>query len=79
MGRVIAVISGKGGVGKTTTAINLGQIEVKLGNHQQAKVIFEKILEYKHIAASEKNIIKYYFILICSSLFIFIFLFISGC
>ena len=43
-----------------TTAINLGQIEVKLSNFSEAAQIFEKLLLLKTISASELELVKYY-------------------
>ena len=43
-----------------TTAINLGQIEIKLGNYSDAQVIYEKLLTYKNITHAEKEVVKYY-------------------
>jgi len=43
-----------------TTAINLGQIEVKLGNYEHGSQLFEKILKYKNISLAEQNLVRYY-------------------
>jgi len=43
-----------------TSAINLGQIEVKLGRHLEAKKIFEELLSFENIQPSEANLVRYY-------------------
>ena len=42
------------------TAINLAQIEVKLGNHQEAIALYEKLLKTGNLSLSERDLIKYY-------------------
>jgi len=43
-----------------TTAINLAQIEVKLGNFAEATQLYEKLLHLKNISPSELELVKYY-------------------
>lgn len=43
-----------------TTAINLAQIEVKLGNFAEAAQLYEKLLPLKNISPSELDLVKYY-------------------
>jgi tetratricopeptide (TPR) repeat protein len=43
-----------------TTAINLGQIEIKMGNYSDAQLIYEKLLTYENTTNAEKDTVKYY-------------------
>ena len=43
-----------------TTAINLGQIEVKLGRFLEGSLIYEKLLALKKISPAELALVKYY-------------------
>ena len=44
----------------TTTAINLAQIEVKLGNYGEAMQLYEKLLLLKNLTSAETDLIRYY-------------------
>lgn len=42
------------------TAINLAQIEVKLGNHHEAISLYENLLKNDNLSPSERDLVKYY-------------------
>lgn len=44
----------------TPTAINLAQIEVKMGNHTDAILLYEKLLRTDNLSPSERELVKYY-------------------
>jgi tetratricopeptide (TPR) repeat protein len=41
-------------------AINLAQVEAKLGNHSEASRLYERILTFGHITPNETELVKYY-------------------
>ena len=43
-----------------TSAINLAQIEIKLGNYSEAEKLYEKLLTYKNISTLEADVVRYY-------------------